>query len=199
MTTSGSLIWWYPISLSPPRRKRSPLQSNNRPSLMPVKALKPRLQLRLPHPIQQRLCFQIYCTSLSLLRSPVLSVFLHPLRALGSTTITTWASQSVKGEFFAFQEDEKPNASPVRSSLFWVCMIIALFSKQENVSPFDSHTTSINWFFIHLTAAKLQSAQGLLNSNSSHEWRQVRLICAKYTVGWKEGGRQLEHPCNYIY
>lgn len=34
---------------------------------MPVKALKPRLQLRLPHPIQQRLCFQIYCTSLSLL------------------------------------------------------------------------------------------------------------------------------------
>lgn len=143
MTTSASLIWWYPISLSPLRRKRSPLQSNNRPPLMPVKALKPRLQLRFlsqSHPIQQRLSFQIHCTSLSLFRSPVLSVFLHPLRALGSTTITTWASQSVKGEFFSFQEDETPNASPVRSSLFLsLCDYRSHFWARKCVSVWFPH------------------------------------------------------------
>lgn len=46
MTTSGSLIWWYPISLSPLRRKRSSLQSNKCSLLIPMEALKPRLHLQ---------------------------------------------------------------------------------------------------------------------------------------------------------
>lgn len=76
MTTSASLIWWYPISLS--LRGENAHRSNliSVLPLIPMEALKPRLQLQLPHSTSTHPSISLlffYRTSLSLIRLSVLA------------------------------------------------------------------------------------------------------------------------------
>lgn len=149
------------------------LQSNQCALLIPVEALKPRLQLQLrlaALPDLHPLPFQIYCTSLLLFKFLSIWTFL----CCSTPTLNSWLDYyhyvgitKCEGRIFAFREDEKPKRFPVQvrfilspSDCFSSCRIQNKFWPFLFLLTLTPHGADVHQHYIYCTSMFLLHPQG---------------------------------------